>query len=184
MITDAYKAELLNLHSKNKWGVTAGKYAGETIVQLLKFYPEIGTILDYGCGEGTLKDFVEEAGITDKKWTMYDPGMAKFTDVPTDKYDLVITTDVLEHVEEIMLNKVLAHLRSLTGRFLFNEIACYNSNCIFSDGPYRGQDLHINLKAPDTWKVRLKHRDFEPINSTVSLLEEWKVRYLLIQERK
>ena len=182
MITAAYKTELLDFHSKYDWGITAGKYAGEALIELLKFYPEIKTILDYGCGKGTLKPFIEEAGITDRKWTLYDPGVARFSNEPTEQFDLVITTDVLEHVEEIMLNKVLSHLRSLTGRFLYNEIACSYCGLKFESGPYAGLDLHINLKVPDIWRQRLKHRNFKLIDSTPILIRE-RIRYRSIQER-
>ena len=184
MITEEYQEALLSFRRRyGGWGITGGKYAGESIVNLLKEYPEIETILDYGCGTGTLKKYVEDAGITDKKWILYDPGVEKYKHKPTGKFDLVITTDVLEHVEEPMLNKVLENLRELTGRFLYNEIACYFSGQVFDCGPYAGIDLHINLKAPDSWVKRLQHRDFAAIEYTPSILEGWKVRCLLIQER-
>ena len=183
MITNEYKKELFDLHSRYSWGITAGKYVGETLIAFLNLHPEIKTILDYGCGEGTLAPFIISAGITDRKWALYDPGVPEFSDEPTGRYDLVITTDVLEHVEEIMLNKVLAHMRSLTGRFLFNEIACSYCNVKFGAGPYKGQDLHINLKVPDIWRQRLKHNDFKLIDSTPILREE-RIRYRSIQERK
>jgi len=182
-ITEGYQDALLALRENYQWGYSGGKYAGETIVNLLEEFPEVETILDYGCGGGTLKEYVEDKGITDKKWTMYDPGVEEFKDPPKGKFDLVITTDVLEHVEEIMLNKVLSNLRDLTGRFLFNEIACYFCGVTFGDGPYAGQDLHINMKCPDVWFKRLKHRDFSVEAAYPSLLEGWKVRALSIQER-
>jgi len=184
VITPQYKEILLALHSKYGWGFTAGKYAGDTVMELLKEYPEIKTILDYGCGEGSLKKWISDAGIADIEWTQYDPGVAEFSARPEGKFDLVITTDVMEHVEECMLNDVLDDLRGFTKRFLYNEIACYFSGAIFGDGVYKGQDLHINLKAPDMWKYRLQHNDFKNKESKVSLLEGWKVRYLNIQERK
>ena len=124
MITPDYKAELLRLHDKYIWGDSAGKYAGKTVVALLKERPEIKTVLDYGCGEGILKDFVVGAGITDREWTLYDSCVPRFSNLPEGKFDLVITTDVLEHVEEIMLNKVLDDLRTFTGKVLYNDIAC------------------------------------------------------------
>ena len=182
MITDAYKKELLGLHYKYQWGTTSGKYIGETLIEFLKFHTDIKTILDYGCGGGTLEDFIIDAGITDRDWTLYDPGVPRFSDEPTGQFDLVVTTDVLEHVEEMMLNKVLTHLRSLTGRFLFNEIACSYCNVKFGSGPYKGQDLHINLKVPDIWRQRLNHSDFKLIDSTPILREE-RIRYRSIQER-
>jgi len=180
-ITPEYQDALLNLH-KQSWGNSAGKYAGDSIVELLNEHPEIKTILDYGCGEGTLKDWVEDKGIH-REWTLYDPGMEQYKEKPSGKFDLVITTDVLEHVEELMLNRVLAELRDYTGKFLYNEIACYFCGVKFEDGPYIGRDLHINMKAPDMWAIRLQNRGFETILCYPSLLEGWKVRSLVIQER-
>lgn len=182
-ITEEYQGALLALRENYTWGYTGGKYAGDTVFNLLQEFPEIETILDYGCGDGTLKKWVEDKGITDKKWTLYDPGVEEHKELPTGKFDLVITTDVLEHVEEIMLNKVLDNLRDLTGRFLYSEIACYFSGVTFGDGPYAGQDLHINMKCPDVWFKRLSHRDFSNEAAVPSLLDGWKVRALIIQER-
>jgi hypothetical protein len=182
LITPEYKQTLLGIHAKFQWGGTAGKYAGDSIISLLRANPEIQTILDYGCGEGSLKKWVEDKGITDKDWTLYDPGVAEFQQVPERKFDLVITTDVLEHVEETMLDSVISHLRSMTGKFLYNEIACYFCNAKFQSGPYTGQDLHINLKAPDMWAQRLAHPSLDIVASYPSLLEGWKVRYLMIQK--
>lgn len=182
-ITNEYQDALLALRKNYKWGYSGGKYAGDTVFNLLQEFPEIETILDYGCGGNTLKAWIEEKGITDKKWTLYDPGVEEFKEPPKGKFDLVITTDVLEHVEEIMLNKVLIHLRELTGRFLYNEIACYFCGITFGDGPYAGQDLHINMKPPDVWFKRLAHRDFSDEVHQPSILEGWKVRALIIQER-
>lgn len=184
MITKEYRRALLALRKQYVWGNSAGKYAGETVCALLKEHPEIETILDYGCGSGSLKKYIEEEGITDRKWTLYDPGVEELKEPPTGKFDLVITTDVLEHVEEIMLNKVINNLRELTGRFLYSEIACYYSGIVFADGPYPGEDLHINMKCPDVWQMRLQHRDFDVKTYVVSLLEGWKIRALVIQERK
>ena len=182
-ITTEYQDVLLGLRKQYDWGYSGGKYAGETIVNLLNEFPEIKTILDYGCGNASLKEYVEDKGITDRKWTLYDPGVEEFKEHPTGKFDLVITTDVLEHVEEIMLNKVLANLRDLTGRFLYNEIACYFCGITFGDGPYKGQDFHINMKCPDVWVKRLNHRDFSIEAAKPSILDGWKVRALIIQER-
>ena len=184
-IPPAYQAALVfsRENSKDKWGNTGGKYAGDSVLKLLQEHPEIQTILDYGCGEGTLKTWIEDKGITDKKWTLYDPGTPKFKKAPTGKFDLVITTDVLEHVEEIMLNKVVDHLHKLTGKFLYSEIACYLSGRTFAGGHYIGQDFHINLKVPDMWVKRLQHREFTSVEYVPSILEGWKVRCLFIQER-
>lgn len=182
MITDEYRQELLAMH-EGSWGTTGGLYAGDTVVAFLKEFPTIKTILDYGCGEGELKQWVEDAGITDKQWTLYDPGITKFSERPKGKFDLVITTDVLEHVEEEMLNDVLDDLNKLTGKYLYNEIACYFAGPCFESGPYKGQDIHINLKLPCHWSLSLNRSEMKFITSTACVHHGWKVRYLSIQER-
>ena len=183
MITDEDRKELLDMHSSTEWGGTGGVYSGDTVVEFIKAYPEIKTILDYGCGEGSLKKWVEAAGITDKQWTLYDPGVAEFSERPTGRFDLVITTDVMEHIEESMLDAVIDDLNEFTGKYLFNEIACYLARAFFRDGPYKGKDLHINLKAPDAWMLRLRKPFMKGITSASCVHLGWKVRYLSIQER-
>lgn len=180
LITPEYQKTLLDLH-RNEWGVTGGKYAGDSIVKILEGFPEIETILDYGCGSASLMEYVKSKGF-EKDWTLYDPGVFKYKKEPKGKFDLVITTDVLEHVEEPMLNNTIRKLQSLTGKYLLSEIACYFAGVKFKDGPYVGQDLHINVKAPDMWRVRLQHPSLKPIESFAYVLEGWKVRYFLLQE--
>lgn len=181
LISPEYQQALVDLH-KNSWGTTGAKYAGPAVVAVLNTYPEIQTILDYGCGEATLKKYVDACGIK-KDWTLYDPGVPQYQKRPEGKFDLVITTDVLEHVEESKLDAVLADLEQFTGRFLFNDIACYLANRQFQDGPYKGQDYHINLRAPDGWLQRIGNLGMSKISRRIEVLEGWKVRCLMIHER-
>ena len=183
-VSKGYKEAIIDLHDKTRWGDSGGCMAGESVIAFLIEHPEIKTILDYGCGEGTLKSCVETAGISDKQWTLYDPGMPEYSEKPEGKFDLVITTDVLEHVEPHMLRSTLYELYELTGKFLYNDIACYLTERIFRNGPYIGQDLHINLRAPDDWMVQLSHLDLNTISHTITLQNGWKLRYLSIQEVK
>ena len=90
LITPEYQKELFDLHTKELWGNTGGKYVGDSVVKILEANPEIKTILDYGCGAATLKKFVEDRGITDKQWTLYDPAVKIYDKEPTGKFDLVI----------------------------------------------------------------------------------------------
>jgi hypothetical protein len=181
-ITESYKATLTHLHDNTEWGVSGGAISGPTLVHFLETYPEVQTILDYGCGEGSLKEFVEDKGIK-KDWTLYDPGMKGLDKKPTGQFDLVITTDVLEHVEPYMIKPVLAELKSLTKDFLFNDIACYLTNTKFIKGPYIGQDLHISLHAPDTWKMWLSELDMDVIASQPYINGTARVRYLSVLRR-
>ena len=182
MITKEYRKELLDIHANTDWGVTGGVYCGDSVIEFIKAFP-VKTILDYGCGEGSLKKWVEDAGITDLEWTQYDPGMPEFQKRPEGTFDLVVTTDVLEHVEDDMLDAVIDDLYSFTGKYIYNAIACYLARATFADGPYKGQDLHLSLKAPDEWMLRLARPYMGVISSHACVHYGWKVRYLSTQER-
>ena len=180
-ISEDYRSALIDRHERSKWGVSGGYIAGDAVVKFLEDHPEIETILDYGCGEGTLKEFVESKGIL-KLWTLYDPGMEEFRSKPLGRFDLVITTDVLEHVEPHMVKSVLRELCDLTGKFLYNDIACFLTGRYFDSGPYIGQGLHINLLVPDEWAVKIADLGMKLLVSEASLQDGWKLRYLSIQE--
>jgi hypothetical protein len=185
LISPEYR-EYLTAARSPKWGATAAQYSGDRIAGFLKEFPEIETILDYGCGCATLKDYVWDQGI-EKEWTLYDPCVPEHSKHPDGKFDLVLTTDVLEHVEDAAMEAVLRDLAQLTGQYQFNEIACYKSGRQFPQGPYKGHDYHINLKAPDQWVDRIMavYRDlgFDGFYHHVRVLEGWKVRLELIYKK-
>ena len=181
-ISAGYKQELIKLHADTQWGTTAGVMSGPTVVHFLETHPEIKTILDYGCGEGTLKKFVEEKGI-ERDWTLYDPCMPGIDTKPAGKFDLVMTTDVLEHVEPHMIKSVLYELREMTSDYLVNDIACYLTRQQFTGGPYIGQDFHISLFAPDFWRVQLEALNMEVLGARSYILEEYKVRFFSVLRR-
>ena len=55
------------------------------------------------------------------------------------------------HVERGSVRPVIKELYAKAGRVLFVDIACYATNHTFSEGPYKGQDLHITLEKPEWW---------------------------------
>jgi len=178
-ISSEYRDALTEFHERSNWGVTGAIYGGPTLTNLFEAFPEIETILDYGCGEGALKKYFDDKGVQ-KNWTLYDPGMPQYKEKPKGTFDLVITTDVLEHVEPHMMSAVLKELSEYSNDFLYNDIACYLTNKQFPFGPYIGQDLHINLEAPDTWRKRLQSLNHTEIASKPYIVEEYKVRYLSV----
>jgi hypothetical protein len=88
------------------------------------------------------------------EWTNYDPGMPAYDKIPEGQFDLVISTDVLEHVEPDTLDSVLKTLARLTGKVLFSDIACFPTGKLFGEGPYIGQDLHLIQEEPSWWRKR------------------------------
>lgn len=69
-------------------------------------YMRGSTVLDYGCGKGTLKETLG--------WDIdeYDPAIPG-KDAEPEVHDCVVCTDVLEHIEPECLDDVLAHIVSL-----------------------------------------------------------------------
>jgi 2-polyprenyl-3-methyl-5-hydroxy-6-metoxy-1,4-benzoquinol methylase len=92
------------------------------MLPLIKKY-NIKTILDYGCGKGLFQKALEEAkkaGEVDiDSVTGYDPGVDKYSKKPTGKFDMVVCTDVLEHIEPLYLQNVLHEIGQYTGKIAY-----------------------------------------------------------------
>jgi 2-polyprenyl-3-methyl-5-hydroxy-6-metoxy-1,4-benzoquinol methylase len=103
------------------------------------------TILDYGCGEGTLKTtLAKRKSKLDVR--EYDPAIDGKSDLP-DEADLVVCTDVLEHVEPEYIGEVLEHVYSLALRACYIVIATRLSNKQLPCG----RNTHLLLLAPGVW---------------------------------
>lgn len=108
------------------------------------------SVLDYGCGAGTLADALRRR----KFWgsiSEYDPAIKSKARMPAPA-DLVVCTDVLEHVEPDKLEAVLAHLQSLATLGLFLTIATRPANNLLPDG----RNAHLIIEPMEWWLPKLK----------------------------
>lgn len=153
-ISREYQEHLCKEHSNSNWGSTGAKYSGDRVLSLLRSRPQIQTVLDFGAGKQSLGEYIirQDLGRSNIEWTNYDPGVPGIDQIPNKTFDLVVTSDVLEHVEIEALPSVLATLQRLTKQVLFNDIACYPTGAIFGEGPYKGQDMHLNVSDPSWWR--------------------------------
>src|SRR5690348_2939654 len=103
--TEEYKAMQKILHETTNYGHSGAKHANY-ILQLAK---QLNTreILDYGCGQCTLSRALPFS------ITNYDPMQEQYASEP-EPHDLVVCSDVLEHIEPECLGDVLEHLYDLT----------------------------------------------------------------------
>jgi hypothetical protein len=130
-----------------------------SIKSLIDLY-QASTLLDYGSGKGefykpgatialqdgtVIYDIKEYWGLTP---LCYDPGYTPLSQWPTDTYDGVICTDVLEHCPEEDLPWIVDALFSFAKKFIFANIACYPALKILPNG----ENAHITLKPPSWWK--------------------------------
>ena len=150
-----YQDHLRKEHHGSKWGTTGWRYAGDLVVKAIEARPYITTILDFGCGKGTMRDFIlSQLPERDLTVSEYDPGIPGKDTYPTGQFDMVLTSDVLEHVEPPLLDGVIKELEGLTKFVLFNDIACSPTGKLFGEGPYKGLDMHLIVEEPIWWRER------------------------------
>ena len=119
---------------------------------------ESKTLLDYGCGKAMhYSNGILEGPNWDKEWgveaTLYDPGVEKFEKKPEGKFDILICTDVLEHVEDP--EEVVRELFTYPTKGAFIQISTVPSD--MSNWKRRlldGRPLHISI-YPQEWWIKL-----------------------------
>lgn len=145
-ISEGYKAQQVEMHARPEgYGGSGWKY--KSLVEPLIRQHKPKTVLDYGCGEGTLKKAFK------KKFKIleYDPAIEGKDAMPAPA-DLVVCTDVLEHIELPYLPNVISHIFSLTNRIAFLAIATRQANKVLPDG----RNAHLIIMEGDWWLDTLK----------------------------
>lgn len=147
LITPEYAELNKTLHeSGEKYGVGSFRWAQ----QVSDLRDELGaeTVLDYGCGKGTLG-----FALGRPEWfSEYDPAIPGKDAEPEHQVDLVVCTDVLEHVEISSLAEVLEHLRHLAKLGMFVSIATQPSSNTLADG----RNAHLIVRDAAWWRAQLE----------------------------
>lgn len=115
---------------------------------------EINSLLDYGCGQSTFwKHFKENYPtiVKDMVYREYDPCIIGKNDFPKKPCDLVICTDVLEHIEPEFIDNVIEHIFSLARKAIFWNIAMIPANKILPDG----RNAHLIVESKPWWIEKL-----------------------------
>jgi hypothetical protein len=146
MITDTYLALQRQAHeTKDSYGVSGQKYA-EMVREIVR-KEAIRSILDYGCGKRTLEQALGFA------ISNYDPAIPGCERTP-DPHELVVCTDVLEHIEPACLDDVLDDLRRVTERVLFLDVATRPAVKHLADG----RNMHLIIEPARWWLPQLMQR--------------------------
>lgn len=150
------------LHALNQYyGISGSKYKDE-VLRLSEKY-ETKDILDYGCGKGTL---AKSLPFTIKE---YDPAIEGKDNIPVAS-DIVICTDVLEHIEPEYVDNVLADL---------NRCIIKIGYFVINTGPAQktlpdGRNTHVLQKNKVWWSEKLeKFFTVENIQEQGSNLHVW-----------
>ena len=174
--------EYIKLHTKgNKKIAPDVMFSGISIIYYLRDLQQIvrtescKSILDYGCGKASLycKDkynilMIDINNNTLPKplpeiwnldyYALYDPAYEKYNTLPKGKYDGVICSDVIEHIDEKDSDWVLEEIFSFARKFVFLTIACYEALKKFDNG----RNVHVNVKSIEFWqdKLNILHKKY------------------------
>jgi hypothetical protein len=138
-ITPEYKALQTAFHeSTPDYGISGSKHAEP--VRTFSERLQTRDILDYGCGKQTLQRSLPFP------IQNYDPCIPECSKRPVPA-DLVVCTDVLEHVEKDCVQDVIEDLKVLTKRVLFVNVSTRPARKILPDG----RNAHITIESGNWW---------------------------------
>ena len=156
-LIDAYKI----IHQEE------GKFKGISLTPLVPTLVNITkennckTLLDYGCGKAIPydKDRCNEVGLKNpvqelcniESFDLYDPAYEKYATLLDKKYDIVVCTDVLEHIAEQDIDYVLTEILSRSNKIVFLNISCQPALKHFKEGKFKGKNVHISVFDPSWW---------------------------------
>ncbi len=144
-LVDQYK----ELHKdQNFYAVSVLNLHKESIRQFLSI-KKCESILDYGCGKANqyFKENIHNDSFYGIMPSLYDPAVKEFCKLPKHTFDAVISTDVLEHIEEDDLDGVLSEIYSKANKFVYLGICNSAANAILPDG----RNAHVTLQSFDWW---------------------------------
>ncbi len=144
-ISPAYLAEQRILHAAPRGYGARGRKWAPVVLALAEEYAAT-SILDYGCGSGSLVAALrlELKGV---RLDEYDPAIDGKDRLPSFA-DLVNVTDVCEHIEPEKLSAVLAHIRMLARKVVWLVVSTCETAKTLSDG----RNAHLIVQPADWWR--------------------------------
>lgn len=126
---------------------------------------QVTSVLDYGAGkakyynekifpaaDGQQVDLRTYWGVD--RIHLYDPGYAPLATLPDAKLDMVISTDVMEHIPEEDLDWVIDEMLSFANKVLYACIATYPAVKTFPNG----ENVHVTLHDAHWWVRKFNER--------------------------
>lgn len=152
---DQYK----EIHAKNPGFGKSSHLKLIEVFKILKFL-NLGksnaqiSILDFGCGKSNLSELLESKCQNlegEYQFFLYDPAVPEISTIPLDSADFLINTDVLEHIYEEDINKVLKDI------FSVSEICYFNiSTRLASTILPNGENAHCTVRKASWWLEKIK----------------------------
>ena len=144
-----YQQQIIQLHKdREKHG--RRKFHDEEIDFIMnEFNPK--SIFDFGCGKGTFLKQMKEL-YPKIKMIGFDPGIVEYTNVKKVPCELLISCDVLEHVEPDHVDDTLKEIDTLFTKFAFFKIANYEAKAVLPDV----RNAHLIQEDENWWKKKVE----------------------------
>lgn len=165
-MVEKYREEYITLHEESQsYGASGVAYLNEASIFIN--YLQAQSVLDFGCGKGTLIDALKSLYGASIDLCGYDPYVKGKDLIPNKKYDPILCTDVLEHIPEEEIEGVL------------DQIKIYGSNVFFVLDHSKaftvlpnGENAHCTIK-PLEWYLRLFEKKFKKLTYLESA-DKWR----------
>jgi hypothetical protein len=136
----------------------------QDIKKLVKQY-DVKKILDYGCGRGDQYKAPHRIHADwGLKWwdvKLYDPAFERLDERPLGKHDLVVCSDVLEHIPEDQVEDVIGELFFFASKAVWASVCCRPAKKVF---PNTEINLHVTIQPLPWWEAK-----FEEVRSAMGL---------------
>jgi hypothetical protein len=107
------------------------------------------SIIDWGCGKARTWEIFRKYLPTLTELLLYDPAKPEYSHYPDKKYDLLICTDVLEHIPAGDIPTTLREMLGFCHAAYFG-VPTYLARNLLPDG----SNPHITIKDPVWWQKR------------------------------
>lgn len=154
VISPAYLEQQRALHADPRgYGGKGDRWAPAVREMVTRF--DATSVLDYGCGQGSLRRALRPLCDSAIRIDEYDVAIRGKDRQPVFA-DLIVCTDVLEHIEPDRLDAVLNHLKRLARKAVFAVIALRVANKTLPDG----RNAHLIVETAEWWTARLQAAGF------------------------
>lgn len=139
-------AQYQEMHAK-AYGTSAHLFFEPIAQEVISMNPS--SILDYGCGRSDLVAHFWKDGA--RRVAKYDPAIPQFKEMPEGAFDLVLCTDVMEHIPMTEVEQVLSDVKVKSRKALFT-ISMKPARAKLPDG----RNAHVTLLNAGEWMGWIK----------------------------
>jgi hypothetical protein len=138
-----------------------GNFFGMSILQheksIAKLVKDVGatTLLDFGCGRGDAyrspHKLHHALGLKRCNVTLYDPAFRPSAALPRTRRDIVVCSDVLEHIPEEEVDEFIVRLFCLADKAVWASVCCRPAKKCF---PGTFVNMHVTVQPREWWEEK------------------------------